>query len=100
MIDGVLALAVHTELIPRARRGLPLPRAFIARIAPEPRGFGLLCLCFGLQLYRRVISKERRTCTDQLADMTGQWFQQRRGAAHPTGQRGTMQIDLFASIDC
>lgn len=99
MIDGVLAFAIHTELISRARRGLPLPWSFIAHIAPEPRGFGLLYFCFGLQLYRWVTSKERGAYADQLADMIGQWFQQRRGLPHLIGQRGPVQIDFFTRIN-
>jgi hypothetical protein len=99
MIDGMFALAIHAELIPRTGRGLSLPRALVAHITPAPRGFGLLRSGFGLQLYRCVVSKQRWPCADQLTNMIGQWFQQRRGAAHPVGQRGAVQIDLLTCID-
>jgi hypothetical protein len=99
MIDGMLALAIHAELIPRTGRGLSLPWALVAHITPEPRGFGLLRSSFGLQLYRCVVSKQRWPCADQLTNMIGQWFQQRRGAAHPVGQRGAVQINLLTRVN-
>jgi hypothetical protein len=87
MVDGMLALAICAELIPRAGRGITAPRAFIAHITPEPRGLRLLWLQLALQFDGRVIGKKRRACPDQLADMIGQRFQQSGAAPDPIGQR-------------
>ena len=42
MMDGMFALAIHAELIPRAGRGLTAPRPFIADITPETCSLCLL----------------------------------------------------------
>jgi hypothetical protein len=49
MVDGMLTLAICAERVPRAGRGLPAPRAFIAHITPEPRGLCLLWLQLAVQ---------------------------------------------------
>ena len=59
MIDGMFALAVYAELIPRTGRGLPTPRAFVSNIAPEPSCVGLLGFEPALQLDWRVVCKKR-----------------------------------------
>ncbi len=96
VVDGMLTLAIHAELIPRTRWGIATPSAFIAHITPQPCSLGLLCLEFGLQLYRRIVGKKRRTRPDQLADMICQRFQQGRAASHPICECGAVQLNLFS----
>jgi hypothetical protein len=60
---------------------------------------GLSSFPLGLHFDGGIVSKEGWSGAHQLADMVGQGFQQRRGTAHPIGQRGTMQIDLVPGID-
>lgn len=74
MIDGVFPLAIHAELIPRARRGLTAPWPFITDIAPQTRGLRLLELGLGLQLDRRVIREQCGAISDQCTDVAGQGF--------------------------
>ena len=99
VVDGMRALTVCAELIPRARWRKPAPWSFVARIAPESCGPGLPCLQFGLQLDGRVICKKRRTCPDQLADVLGQRLRQGCAAAPPIDQRRAVWIDLPAGKD-
>ena len=58
VVLGMLALAVTGEAIPCRRWGLPAPRAFVARIGPEPGGLGLAGA--GRQhADRRVVGEDR-----------------------------------------
>ncbi len=58
MADGMLALAIHGELVPGTGRGLPRPGPFVANIGPDPCRFGLL-QSGRLRLDRGVVGKKR-----------------------------------------
>jgi len=99
MIDRVLALAVHAELVPGTGRSRPTPGALIAHVAPESGGFGLCRVRPHLQLYGGVVCKQGWPRPDQFADVFGQRLQQGRCASDPVAERGAMQIDPLARVD-
>lgn len=77
MRGWVGALAIHAELVPRARWSLPTPRPFIAHIAPHAGGLGFARLASDLHFDRRVIRKQSGAGADQASYVVRQALQER-----------------------
>ncbi len=102
MIDWVLSVAIRAELIPRARRRVSAPRAFIADIAPEPCRLGLPWFEFALQPYGRAIDKKRGASSDQLADVirNGSSSAVLRPTQSVSIERGRLTFSRAKILDC
>ena len=98
VLPWVLALAIWRVGEPYGRRGPIARRPVIANIGPEPSGLGL---AVAGREYRHwcVVGMQLAGSHDMIANRFDQWREQLAGCADPSGQRGAVEVDAFASVD-
>ena len=115
VLDRVLTLSIHCELIPNAGRcpsstagqivclcacgARAGPWSFVSDIGPDAGCPGLF-VSWGQHLQWGIICKQGCAIFGPFCNGLGQWFQKPGRFAHPICHSRAIQIDTLTGIDC
>lgn len=98
VLARVLPLAIGRVSEPDSGRDRVARWPVVANISPESSCLGP-AVAWSEYRYRRVVGMELACRHNMIADGCDQRRKQLTGCSNPSGQRGAVKVDAFASID-